>query len=266
MTVTRTWDLTDLELKVLWERRADANLPPPFSFISRTPLLDDYEREKYETWQRLQPMLDEGLSEVIETLIRPEVYVVGYAWCDSDMKNPAKRIRVRAARSGARGYAVTQLPGETVYHSGGFTITEIGPHGLADAVVSALPPTGAGHRHNIPIMTNNAEELERLRGGVWTVLEEADLSPLLESERFLNAPATTTGIITVHQGHSKFGPRGILEQYMLWRDMPDDGRYVIVLDHAPVANGIGPTQLTALVGTSIEKMLERLETHWEYEA
>ncbi|MGY4102286.1 hypothetical protein ACW2Q0_22435 [Nocardia sp. R16R-3T] len=50
---------------------------------------------------------------------------------------------------------------------------------------------------------------------------------------------------------------------MLWRDLPDDGRYAFVLDHAPVANGVRAEQLAAMLDNAIEAMLDRTETHWE---
>lgn len=81
--------------------------------------------------------------------------------------------------------------------------------------------------------------------------------------RFLSAQATTTGVISIRQGYSKFGPRGVLEQLLLWRDLTDDGRYVIPLDGAPVAVGIGAKRLARLVDDSIDVVVDRLETHWE---
>ncbi|MEV5837458.1 hypothetical protein [Nocardia sp. NPDC052112] len=50
---------------------------------------------------------------------------------------------------------------------------------------------------------------------------------------------------------------------MLWRDLPDDGRYAFVLDHAPAADGVRAEQLATMLETAIEAVLDRTETHWE---
>lgn len=261
--MSAVWDFTDLEFVVLLERYTNSTLPVPFSYTSRTRWRDDYEREKFETWERLRATVDGSIRDVLETCARPEVFVVVHGWDDADITNPAKRIRARAVRSGMRGYLVTQRPGETLGHSGGFTVTECGPHGLADAVVRALPRLRAGRYRNIPIMTDRADDREQFRN-VGSLVTAADReSPARQSERFFRTRASLTGAITIHQGHSKFGPRGILEQFMLWRDLPDDGRYAFVLDHAPVANGVRAEQLAAMLENAIEAMLDRSETHWE---
>ena len=112
-------------------------------------------------------------------------------------------------------------------------------------------------------MTDRADDREQFRhvGSLVTVADRE--SPARRSERLFQTRASFTGAITIHQGHSEFGPRGILEQFMLWRDLPDDGRYAFVLDHAPVANGVRAEQLAAMLETAIEAMLDRSETHWE---
>ncbi|MCM6776066.1 ESX secretion-associated protein EspG [Nocardia sp. CDC159] len=269
------WNFTDVEFKVLWERHSDSPLPPPMVFLSRTPMLEDFEREKYGAWQHLQATLDSSFDGVLETLLRPDVFVVLHGWNDREMENPHKRIRLYAARSGLRGYVLTQLPGETVLHSGGYTITECDPRALADAVVRAMPTAEAGRRfRNVPIAGGPAtqqggwaESDQLYRPGGSLVSESVELGASSDglSERFFAVPATMTGGISVSQGRSKYGRRGILEEIMVWRDLPDDGRYVFVLDHAPTAMGIGSRHLTVKLAASIDRILERMETHREWE-
>ncbi|MFG1794414.1 ESX secretion-associated protein EspG [Nocardia sp. NPDC049149] len=255
-----TITITDLEFKVLWERYTGELMPEPLSFMSRTEYHNDYEREKVQVWERIRT--DSFLGKVIETLHVPDVYVIAHGWDDADMANPKKRIRVRAARAGARGYVVTQLPGETLSHSGGFTITDCGARGIPAAVVATLPDVKAGQRGSVPIVV----EATRAGDSYWqsrSMVADAVDSAQEHSMEFLGLPATTTGAITIHQGKSKFGRRGILEQAMLWRDMLDDGRYVIPLGENPVAIPIGTRRLIGLIEDGIEVMVERLETHWE---
>jgi hypothetical protein len=107
------------------------------------------------------------------------------------------------------------------------------------------------------------EDHERFDFGGSRITETATTSTVSRSDEFFAIPATRTGVITIHQGHSKFGPRGILERIMVWRDLPDDGRYVIELDQAPVAIGIGDERLMLEIDDVINLMVQRLETHWE---
>lgn len=260
--MNRSWDLTDLEFAVLWERINRSDLPKPFSYISGTRGLSDYEREKLAVWDRLRDEVDDGLRDVFEAMHRPEAYVVVHGWCDHDTENPA--TRVRAMRSATHGYLLRQRPGETVWHSGGFSIEECGPHGLAEAVVRVLPEQRAGRLGAIPILTDQIDDHERFRSVPDSrVTMPSRESPADRSAAFFAIPADLTGAITVHQGYSAFGPRGILEQAMLWRDLPGDGRYVIVLDQAPTAMGIGTRRLVALVDAAVERMRDRADSHWE---
>ncbi|WP_378737205.1 ESX secretion-associated protein EspG [Nocardia brasiliensis] len=261
--MTQTWTFTDDEFDALWERYSNTHLPAPFMYTARTVRLDDYERESFQTWERLRRTLDSSFHEVLETFLRPEVSVVGYGWNEQDMNNPEKRTRVRAVRAGSRGYLMTQLPGETIWHSGGFVITDCGPHGLAEAALAALPQSDkAGRLKNVPIVVNRHDDGDYDSAGSVALDYSRDTSAQ-RSQQFFDIPATSTGAITIHQGRSKFGPRGILQEILMWRDLPDDGRYVIKVDNAPVAIGVGPERLRRMVDDAIEMILERMETHWE---
>ncbi|WP_131816469.1 hypothetical protein [Nocardia salmonicida] len=68
------------------------------------------------------------------------------------------------------------------------------------------------------------------------------------------------------QGHSKYGPRGRIETGLLWRDLPDDGRYVMPLDDpAPVASAMSSDRLAIWMRDRIEEILTRMESHSETE-
>ncbi|WP_378737175.1 ESX secretion-associated protein EspG [Nocardia brasiliensis] len=261
--MTATWSFTDLEFKVLWERHTDAPLPEPFVYKCRIEYDSDYERAKYQTWERLRATMDRSFDGVLDTVARPDVVVTAFGWCDDDMENPAKRLWVHAARAGAQAYVLKQLPGETIQHSGGFTVTECEPRDLATAVVATLPAVAAGRLPSVAIVTEEAKPEERFGLGRPLIADDGEETAGARSLRFLSAQATTTGVISIRQGYSKFGPRGVLEQLLLWRDLTDDGRYVIPLDGAPVAVGIGAKRLARLVDDSIDVVVDRLETHWE---
>lgn len=96
------------------------------------PYLDDYERE----WRRIRAELenrgDSAFEAIVDTMVLPEVLVGGEAWEDSDFDNPNKRVRFYAGRLGSRGFVVVQLPGETLRHAEGFTITACDPRALGE--------------------------------------------------------------------------------------------------------------------------------------
>ncbi|MCM6776171.1 ESX secretion-associated protein EspG [Nocardia sp. CDC159] len=251
-----TWRYTDLEFVVLWERYSDLPFPSPLLYTSRFSRQDDYEREKRRIWEQLCDRVPTEVVWAIGTLGRPDVCVTAQGWCDQDVENPDKHIRISAARSAVAGYVVTQLPGETRWHSGGYTIAECPARQLAATLVAALPEVAAGSRPNIPIVQP---------GGIdpYKLFDDSRDTPETRSRRFLELPAATTGRIRVRQGRSKFGQRGIAEQVFSWRDLADDGRYVIAEGDDRVAVGTGPQRLIRILDEAIEAMVTRLETHWE---
>ncbi|WP_225729913.1 MULTISPECIES: ESX secretion-associated protein EspG [unclassified Nocardia] len=258
MNVTRTF--TDLEFATLWRRYADAPLPYPLIYVSRIAVLSDYEAALAQTWERLRGTVEGETVGAIETLGNPDVFVSVRGWCDHDMNNPTKRIRICAVRSGVRGYLITQLPGESIWYSGGYTIAECDPNGLAAAVVAALPEVEAGRRGNIPVYAAASSDEYRA-----LIYENEIVEGMRRSREFLGAPATLIGEIIIRQGRSMYGPRGIIERLLRWRDLPGDGRYVIGADDPPVAIGTGARRLTGLIGDAIDMMMHRVESHWESE-
>ncbi|MFE3542345.1 ESX secretion-associated protein EspG [Nocardia sp. NPDC059177] len=262
--MTQRWELTDLEFRVLWQRFVGTDLPRPLTFQTRTRLHEDYEEEKYQTWQRLQHTVDPALRSVFEVLERPEVYVRLRGWKDDERDNAEHWLKARAARAGANGYLIYQLPGETPTHSGGYVVVDVGPHGLADAIVDLMPDTGAGTGGIIPLVTDTRDEHEP-RASMF--FEEADTSIVERSTEFFNRPAERTGTINIRQNQSMFGSRGMHRDILVWRDLPADGRYVIELPNEnPTATAISRTDLTDKINASIERMMSRVESHWEANA
>ncbi|MEV0252262.1 ESX secretion-associated protein EspG [Nocardia sp. NPDC050712] len=263
--MTQTWKFTDLEFDVLCDRLAKHHIPTPLTYLVRHQWMHEYELDAIQTWERVSNTIDPALREFFRILVRPEISVLLRGWYDGNDEDPKKWIRARAVRSGMHGFIVSQIPGETRGHSGGYIVTECGPRGLAQAVVDLLPPNVEGGRHrSIPIVVKQIEGSEH-HGytGSW-VSEETDSDVTSRSSEFFASPADRTGVIAIYQGHSKFGPRGLMEKFLYWRDLPDDGRYVIELpSSSPVAVGMGKKAVLSKLDDMIEAMLERAETHWE---
>ncbi|WP_067860977.1 ESX secretion-associated protein EspG [Nocardia shimofusensis] len=260
-----SWELTDLEFRVLCERHADSHIPPPLTYQGRAESADDYERQKISTWERLRATGDPRFAEMTRVLVRPEVSVRVLSWHDRGRDDPKLWVRARAGRTGAHGYLVVQKPGETIGHSGGYTVMDCGPRGLAEAIVNLLPPgVDAGRAGTIPLVADQVDVMQEYELPRSLVTETADDPEISRSRRFFETPADRTGAITVHQGHSMYGPRGLVEHILVWRDLPGDGRYVIELPAvAPLAVGMGRKWLTKKVDDVIEDMLARTESHWE---
>ncbi|WP_433193043.1 ESX secretion-associated protein EspG [Nocardia sp. CA-107356] len=261
--MTQQWKFTCLEFLVLCDRYRAGSLPQPLWFESTEDVMvHEMEARRRVVWEDLQRRLDGSFDGVIEVLRAPELYVRVRGWDEQSRDDMDKRLHVHVARSGALGYAFAQVPGNLTYDSPMVAVTECDPNTLAATVVKALPTVEAGQMPDIPIVTDPAEHVTP----AWRdslIWDNVDDRPVAQTQRFFRQRADLTGSIMVVQGRSKYGPRGIHETKMLWRDMPGDGRYVMSLDEAPVAVGTSRRQLAARIDRDIAQLLERLETHWE---
>ncbi|MGW5569997.1 ESX secretion-associated protein EspG [Nocardia thailandica] len=258
------WELTDIEFYVLWKRVIGGSLPRPLSFQSTIIAMADFEQAQYEAWNHLQATMDPALRSVLEVLERPDVYLRLRGWNDRERGDAQRWLKARAARAGANGYLIYQLPGETPAHSGGFVIEDCGPHGLAEAVVDLMPAVGAGQRGVLPLAAGGHEEAEESRPRSSMFFEDADTSVARTNAEFFETPADRTGTINILQNQSMFGSRGMQRDILVWRDLPDDGRYVIELpSDSPTAVPMNREVLIATVDKSIARMMARVEAHWE---
>ncbi len=263
------WTLTDLEFKVLCDTRFFGLVPAMFSITSRIPYMDEYEREWRRTRADLESRGDSAFEAIVDTMVLPEVLVGGEVWEDDDFDNPAKRVRFYAGRLGSRGFLVTQIPGETLNHANGFTITAVDPRALGDTVVRLMPPAEPGRRGPIEINIGGAGARPSGGGSIGfmgSMVADDDDDYGLTSSVFFDIPADYCGTVRLTQGRSKFGPRGRISVARLWRDLPGDGRYVMPLeDSAPVAIGMGSAGLADWIDTEAELILERMSDYQEVE-
>ncbi|MFF2552657.1 ESX secretion-associated protein EspG [Nocardia sp. NPDC058058] len=254
--MSRSWQFTDLEFVVLWEQLDGDPLPFPFTFTSRTPLYDDYLREAREAKDQVNRRLNGSFTGVLESVAQPDIRVIVDAWDGLDPKRADGRIRIVASRKGDRGYLVSQLPGETYMHSGGFTVTECDPLELAGAVVAALPESEPGEHAEIPLTPPHEKQDDTdYEYGRSRIGADSEDAVAVRSRRFLHIPATSVGTIDIIQGSSVFGPRGISRHRLEWRDLPNSGRYAI--GHAPPwkAVSVDRKKLTGMVNTRIAEVV-----------
>lgn len=244
--MTSTWKLSDLEFVVAWERDQADLLPDPFVFTSRTPLYEDFLAEKKAIREQLRTGLDPAVEQVLAIIARPDIRIVVHGWT-GDPGDAAGRIRLLGVRRGNAGYLVKQLPGETVWHGGGYLISEVDPLALSDLVAAELPDSAAGAREPTILCSPAADTTMDYAYGRSAVTSTFEDSEEELAEQFLNSPATGQGRITVVQGYSRFGPRGISRHGLDWRDLREDGRYVISLSDPLIATPADRTRLSAAI-------------------
>ncbi|MGW4351650.1 ESX secretion-associated protein EspG [Nocardia sp. NPDC004582] len=254
--MNRTWQFGDLEFVVLWEQLQGDFLPHPFLFTSRTPLYDDYLREKREVAEQVSQRLDGSIAEVLDAVAHPDIRIIVNGWDVQEAERPDGRIRMIATRRGDKGYLVTQVPGETVFHSGGFTIIECDPIRLADAVVAALPKATPGADAEIQLTPPDVrhDDFDYEYGQSRVSADPVD-GVAYGAARFLNRPPAVVGAIDVVQGSSVFGPRGISRHRLEWRDLLDDGRYAIGHVAPWKAIAVDAQKLTAMINVRIAEVI-----------
>lgn len=163
-----------------------------------------------------------------------------------------------ASRKGELAYLITQKPGRTYWHAGGFTITEHAVLSLGDTVAAALPKAEAGKQSDFALIEPRAtDELDYSYGR--SKIQDYDDGIDRRSQAFNNATATLDGTIVVQQGYSRFGPRGITNANLRWCDLLDDGRYVVVPGHPATVVAADTKRLGALINTQIAEVVRAIK-------
>ncbi|MEU7631990.1 ESX secretion-associated protein EspG [Nocardia sp. NPDC049220] len=256
--MTRTWTFTDVEFVVAWETAQADVLPPPFVFTSRTKYYNDYLREKREIRDQLRDKLNGGFGEVVDVVAQPDIRIELHGW-GSDEEDAASQIRLLAVRREGYGYLLKQLPGETAWHSGGYTVTECAPLALAEALTAELPEVAAGELDDIVLAKQtNSADLDFSYGRSF-VHDSFDDTVEQQADHFLRAPTTGQGIIEIAQGMSLFGPRGVTRKQLFWRDLDGDGRYAITAETPQVAVAADTKRLTMLVNSGIAEVVKAIK-------
>lgn len=252
--MTPTWKLSDLEFVVAWEMIQADLLPDPFIFTSRTRLYEDFQAEKQAVREQLRSSPDPAVEQVVEIMAQPDIRMVIQGWT-GDPGDAAGRIRLLGVRCGDAGYLVKQLPGETVWHSGGYVITEVHPLELSEAIATELPTAEPGTLEPTilpPPPADPTVAYDYRRSAVIGTFEESEEEL---AEQFLSVPTTGQGTISVIQGFSRFGPRGICRQELCWRDLREDGRYLIRLSDPLVATPADHARLTAAINEATAEVV-----------
>ncbi|NNH70266.1 ESX secretion-associated protein EspG [Nocardia uniformis] len=254
----RTWSFTETEFAVLWRDAVGDQLPAPFLFTSAAPNQATFRAEQEAAREIARDKDSRDIATILDTMSEPDLHLSVYGGDHADPMQPGSIIRVLAVRRRERGFLITQSPGKSYFHRGGYTVNECDPLRLADELVDALPAADPGSLGEIALAASGDDLAdERHRSPV--ALREN--STAYRSARFLRAPTTISGEIEITQGSSVFGPRGINRHTVHWRDVVGDGRYVIIGRNAMAADS---KQFAAVLNSRIAIVIRAIKEEREH--
>ncbi|MGV9612723.1 ESX secretion-associated protein EspG [Nocardia xishanensis] len=257
--MSRTWQFTDTEFMALWSRSEGTILPRPFTYICDMRTTDEYERALHLVRERWRGKDDRVLDEISEAVLQPDIALQVRGFDEREYERAEGWIRVLAVRRDDRGYVLKQVTGKTFEHAAGFTVTECEPLALAEAVVAELPKVEPGKQGSIKLPVPKSEEMvDTSSSGLWDDPYGGGSTPV-SGERFEKTVAASRGVVRVSQGYSVYGPRGRLTLELKWRDLPDDGRYLIAPDLPPVAEPVDEKKFVAMINKEIAKVVQTIK-------
>ncbi|AHH15737.1 EspG family protein [Nocardia nova SH22a] len=258
--MTRSWNFTDLEFVVMWRHLAGEGPPRPFVYTTDIPLEDDFQRECTRLRDRMLARPDHTLFDAVREVTQPDIAVLAWGFDGHDPHRGEGAVRILAARREDRGYLLTQLPGRTLLHAGGFTMVQCDPLRLADMIADALPEVESGDSGHIVLPPDQESKAGVLEAHYVSVASASSAPQLWDSydepevasgQRFLDIVPERSGTIEIAQGISRFGPRGRTIRHLSWRDHPGDGRYVIQAGPPRAAVGVDRKGLIAAINAEI---------------
>ncbi|WP_194817357.1 ESX secretion-associated protein EspG [Nocardia sp. XZ_19_385] len=255
--MSRTWEFTDTEFMALWSRIEGTLLPRPFTYVTDMQSGDEFERALYLVRERWRGKEDRFLDQLTEAVLQPDIALQVRGFDEREYERAEGWVRVLAVRRDDRGYVLKQVTGRTFERAAGYTVTECDPLALADRVVAELPKVKAGKQGSIKLPVPKGEEMvDTSSSGLWDDPYH-DGNPV-SGDRFLNTVAASRGSVLAIQGRSVYGPRGRIQREIKWRDLPDDGRYIIGSDLPPVAQPADEKTFVVAINREIAKIVQTI--------
>ncbi|WP_433592838.1 ESX secretion-associated protein EspG [Nocardia sp. CA-145437] len=256
------WSLDDIEFYALWTELANDVLPLPFTFTSRAAGRNEFESDMQAARVALRERVGRSLDPVMEVIRKPDLSVVICGWDEEDPMSPSGQVRVFAARRGSHGYVVKCAMGKTYWYDRRYTIVECDPLRLADEVVAALPEVGPGTRGDVVLGSGRSSDRD-ISFSPSSIKDSMVVSTVDRAREFERLPSTGIGEIIVSQGESVFGPRGIKRHELRWRDIRDDGRYVITDQEPPIAVAADTQRAVSVVNSCIASVIRVIKDERE---
>ncbi|KQY33243.1 hypothetical protein ASD42_15300 [Nocardia sp. Root136] len=250
-------EFTPVEFAAMYDELKEESLPEPLSYRGAARTYADSVRVKHEAWQALRRRSNGELEVLTEALTCPDIRVIARGIDGREPENPKRSLRVLAVRKGDNAFVVRQKPGATMSDSTGFTVTRHDALALGDAVASLFPVADPGRRRDFELVDTAAPDVD-FSFSRSLVHDTGDDSAAVGAE-FLRESDDLAGTIEIEQGWSRFGPRGILRLYLVWRDVVDDGRYVIVPGTPPRVVPADRRRLVSLINAQIAEVVRAIK-------
>ncbi|GGK57555.1 ESX secretion-associated protein EspG [Nocardia camponoti] len=248
---------TGAEFDALWAGLGEETMPDPFIYSCPERSADEGALIRRQDWAALRARLGGELDDLVETIRTPDIRIVvtGFG-VGKRADEPADALRLLAVRKGDIGYLITQRPGETLYDASGFAVSIHDATSLGQVVACALPERAGGREREIELTEPASSELDYGYGR--SLVQHYDDEVATKASAFLAAPAEHAGSIAIEQGWSRFGPRGLVRLRVYWRDVVDDGRYLVMPGPPMVAVGADRARVTDLVNGQIAEVVSAI--------
>lgn len=252
-----------MEFVALWDRADGDLVPHPLTFGSTIATWEEFTATTARLADRVHRLRSAGADDLVQVLTEPDIRILVLGCSGGDPTDPNGMIRLLGARKGARGWVVRQLPGDTMWDSGGFVATDCEATRLGAAIAGELPAATPGRIPQQPLtISPQPDESDTAATdhhyGRSSVLKRLEYAGEHTAQSFLTTPIDTVGTIEISQCRSLFGPRGCLTRRIQWRDLHDDGRYVIPPDDPPTAYAADDRRLVAQVNTEVAAIVRRV--------
>ncbi len=240
----------------MYDELKEESLPEPLSYRGAAQSYADSIRVKHEAWHALRRRSGPELELLTQALTRPDIRVIARGIDGREPENPKRSLRVLAVRKGDDAFVVRQVPGETMSDSAGFAVTRHDALALGDAVASLFPVADPGRRRDFELVDTTAPDVDFSFGR--SLVHDTGDDFAAAGAGFLDEPDDLAGTIEIEQGWSRFGPRGIVRLYLVWRDVVDDGRYVIVPGSPARVVPADRKRLVSLVNAQIAEVVRAI--------
>lgn len=256
--MSRSWEFTPVEFAGVWAARGES-MPEPFFHVPAAGLTwEESRRRKAAAAAEVRARWDGAVDDVFDAVTRPDIRLVVRGMSGRDESDARSRIRLLATRTGDRGFLITQRPGGTAASAAGFTVAEQDVLALGDVVTAALPDREAGRKPGFVYAAAEPDDLDH--GYRTSLVRDTTADPVTgRTAEFERAELDLVGSITVQQGSSRFGPRGISTVHLYWRDITDDGRYVLVPGVPMTVVPADRAKMTGLVNARIAEIVRAIK-------
>ncbi len=255
--MTVMMEFTPVEFAAMYDELKEESLPEPLSYRGAAQTFAESVRAKHEAWQALRRRSNGELEALTEALTRPDIRVIARGIDGREPENPKRSLRVLAVRQGDSAFVVRQQPGETMSDSAGFTVTRHDALALGDAVAALFPEAAAGSLRDFELVDTTAPDVDFSMSR--SLVHDTGDDFAAEGAKFLSEPDDLAGTIEIEQGWSRFGPRGVLRLYLVWRDVVGDGRYVIVPGSPARVVPADRRRLVSLINTQIAEVVRAIK-------